>query len=399
MTLVSRLFAFLGALPRPVRVSAYLFFAASLADGVLMPFFAIWAVREAGVPVAAVGLLLGCYAAGELVATPVVGGLSDRLGRRPVLILSTLGVGLGFLILYRSHGTLAAAAALLTIGLFENVLHPTAMAVVADVVPPAELRSHYGLNRMASSVGSVIGPALGSLLVLWSLSAVFLAASMTLLSATIVVALGLRETHVSGAQGEDDDEITALGAVFRDRRLAAILAPLAVIQIATSWIEAVLPLAATQGGALTLSGVGWLFAYAGLVEVIFQMPVLRLCKDTAGSRMVMIAGTILVLAFGALAFVPGLPGFILAATGFAFADILISPMVQAVVMEIASEEARGTYSAALSVVSDLKDAAGPALGTPLFALAAGLPWLVGLGLTIVATSGLAFGLRRHEART
>jgi len=67
-------------------------------------------------------------------------------------------------------------------------------------------------------------------------------------------------------------------------------------------------------------------------------------------------------------------------------------------MEISPSNARATYTAALSVVSDLKDAAGSALGTPLFALAAGLPWIVGLGLTLLAALGVAIGLQRHEAK-
>ena len=295
-------FAYINALPGPVRVSAFLFFAASFADGVLMPFFALWAVHDAGVPVVAVGLLLACYAGGELIATPVVGGLSDRLGRRPVLVLSTSGVGAGFLILYLSHGMVSAAAALLTIRVFESVLHPTAMAIVADVVPAPGLRRQYGFNRMAGGVGDVLGPALGSLLVIWSLSAVFLAASITLFTVAIVVALCLKETRTTPDEKTEDDDLSALGAVFQDRRLASILVPLAIIQIAASWIESVLPLAAIQHGILSPAGTGWLFAFAGLLGVIFQMPVLRLCENLEGSRMVIFAGAMLALAFGVLAF-------------------------------------------------------------------------------------------------
>lgn len=382
-------------MPAPVRVSAFLFFAARLADGVLMPFFALWAVREAGVPVGAVGLLLGLYAGGELIATPLVGGLSDRLGRRPVLIGSTLGVGLGFLTLYFVNGTLGAAAALIAIGAFESVLHPTAAAVIADVVPEAQLRRYYGLTRMASNTGGMLGPALGALLVAWSLGAVFLAAALALLTATAIVVLRLPETRSSIA-AEEDDDFAALGAVFRDRRLAGILLPLAVIEIATSWVEAVLPLAATQDGLMTPAGVGWLFAYAGVLSVVFQMPLLRLCQNMAGSRIVLAAGSALVSAFLVLAILPGVVGFYLAITGMAFAGMLLGPLLQSLVMELAPVHLRATYTAALSAVSDLKDAAGPAIGIASFSVAAKLPWLAGLPLIIAAATGLATRLRRHE---
>ena len=132
---LSSTFALLRGMPRPARIGLFLFFAAGLADGVLVPFFALWAQKDAGIPTEYIGLLFGCYAGGELLATPFVGGIADRVGRRPVLLVSTLGVGLGFLLLYLSHGAFAAAGSLIVIGLFESVLHPTAATVIADTVP------------------------------------------------------------------------------------------------------------------------------------------------------------------------------------------------------------------------------------------------------------------------
>ena len=65
------------------------------------------------------------------------------------------------------------------------------------------------------------------------------------------------------ADDDDDESLTALTAAFRDRRLAGLLLPIAVIEIALSWIEAVTPLYANNAGTLTPSGVGLLFTYAG----------------------------------------------------------------------------------------------------------------------------------------
>ena len=126
-----------GRAPRAAQVGMFLFFAASVSDGILMPFFALWAHKDAGIPIELIGLLLGCYAGGELLATPFFGGIADRVGRRPVLLVSTSGVGLGFLLLFMVRGAFAVAGALIVIGVFESVLHPTASTVIADVVPAA----------------------------------------------------------------------------------------------------------------------------------------------------------------------------------------------------------------------------------------------------------------------
>ena len=144
--------------PGPARVGLFLFFVAGLADGVLMPFFALWAQQDAGIPTEYIGLLLGCYAGGELLATPFVGGIADRVGRRPVLLVSTAGVGLGFLLLYLTRGAFAAAIALIVIGVFESVLHPTAATAITDVVPAETLRKHFSLTRVMSNAGRPSAP-------------------------------------------------------------------------------------------------------------------------------------------------------------------------------------------------------------------------------------------------
>ena len=194
--------------PTPARVGMLLFFVASMADGVLMPFFALWAHRDAGIATQYIGLLLGCYAGGELLATPFVGGIADRLGRRPVLLASTIGIGIGFVLLFFARGGLLIAAALITIGIFESVLHPTAAAVIADTAPREKLREYFAMNRIASNAGSVAGPALGAVLALWSLQLVFLGSAVALLAGAVAVAAFMAETLRRGAprSGEDADE-------------------------------------------------------------------------------------------------------------------------------------------------------------------------------------------------
>jgi MFS transporter, DHA1 family, tetracycline resistance protein len=277
--------------PRPAQVGMVLIFAAAVADGILMPFFALWAHKDAGIPIEYIGLLLGCYAGGELLATPFVGGIADRIGRRPVLLVSTCGVGFGFLLLYLVHGAAAAAAALIIIGVFESVLHPTASTVIADVVPAETRREHFAARRVMSNAGSMAGPALGALLALHSLGLVFLGAGFTILASALVVAVFLTETRPpAAAPGEDDNDdesLLVLTAVFRDSRLAGLIVPVALLEIAASWIAAITPLYADAGGTLTSSGIGLLFTYAGALGVVLQMPITQASERMSGFSIVL----------------------------------------------------------------------------------------------------------------
>jgi MFS transporter, DHA1 family, tetracycline resistance protein len=397
--LTSSIAAF-SAAPRAARVGSFLFFVASVADGTLMPFFPLWARNDAGIPVEYIGLLLGCYAGGELLATPFVGGIADRVGRRPVLLASTTGIGVGFILLFFAPSVIAAALSLLIIGIFESVLHPTAATVITDVVAQDERRGHFAMTRVMSNAGRIIGPALGGVLALWSLHLVFFGAAVTILIGAVAVAALLPETWDGRAQGdgEDDDEgLTALGAAIRDRRLAGLLLSISVLEIAVSWIEAVTPLYATAVGALTPTGIGMLFAYAGVIGVIFQLPVAQASQRMSGFDTVLWSGGIEALAFAFLLPTPALPLLIAAITFASFARMLSGPLVQAIVSELAPPNGQATYQAAFSVVFDLKDAAGPAIGTWLYAISTALPWGTGIVASIGASFALAVAARRHEA--
>jgi DHA1 family tetracycline resistance protein-like MFS transporter len=399
--LTSAITTFLRA-PGAAQVGMFLFFAAAVADGILMPFFALWAYKVAGIPIEFIGLLLGCYAGGELLATPFVGGIADRVGRRPVLLVSTCGVGCGFILLYLVHGAFAVAAALIVIGVFESVLHPTASTVIADVVPPETRREHFAARRVMSNAGSMAGPALGAVLALHSISLVFLGAGITILVGALVVAVFLVETRPQGAGGgeDDDDEesLLALTAVFRDSHLAGLIAPIALLEIVASWIASITPLYADAGGTLTASGIGLLFTYAGALGVVLQMPITQATERMSGFSIVLWSGAVQALAFGCLFISPALPLLVAAVTLLALAQMLSGPLVQTIITELAPRTGQATYQAAFGVVNDLKDAAGPAVGTWLFALAAGLPWGSGIVVTIAASLGLAAAARRHETR-
>ena len=386
--------------PPAARLGSFLFFVASVADGTLMPFFPLWARNDAGIPVQYIGLLLGCYAGGELLATPFVGGIADRIGRRPVLLASTTGMGVGFLLLFFAPGIIATAFSLLVIGLFESVLHPTAATVITDVVAPDERRGHFAMTRLMSNAGRILGPALGGVLALWSLHLVFFGAAITILTGAAAVTLLLPETW-QGARGDSDDDdesLTALGAAIRDRRLGALLLSISVLEIAVSWIEAVTPLYATAAGTVTPTGVGMLFAYAGVIGVIFQLPVTQASERISGFATVLWSGAIEALAFVFLLPAPALPLLIAAITFASFARMLSGPLVQAIVSELAPRNAQATYQAAFSIVFDMKDAVGPAVGTWLYALSSALPWGTGIVASAAAGLALAAATRSHERR-
>jgi MFS family permease len=381
-----------------------LFFCAGFADGALVPFFPLWAHGEAGIPIAAIGLLFGCYAGGELLATPLMGGIADRVGRRPVLICSSLGVGLGFVGLYFTHGVVAAAIVLVLTGMCESVLHPTIATVIAETTPQADHRRWFSMVRVASSVGRVLGPAVGAGLALISLRTVFLASGGMLILGGVVTLAFLAETLRSGRTNDDDDddEEESLGALLpalRDGRLAMLLLWLLMFDVAGNWIESVMPLYAHDAGLLTPSGVGALFSYAAALTVGLQMLVSRLVDARPALVLTVAGGGLSIVGFAVLIAWPSTLALLVAVSLCACAQMLIGPLVPTAVNALAPPARRATYMAATSVVADLQDSLGPSLGTALYALGSRLPWIVGIPLVAVAALGLGASLSRAQGRS
>jgi len=385
---------------RPALIGLFLFFCAGFADGAMIPFFPLWAKGEAGITTGYIGLLFGCYAGGELLATPLLGGIADRVGRRPVLILSACGVGSGFLALYFAHGVIAAAVILVATGVFESVLHPTVWTVIADTTPPENQRRNFSLAKVSSNAGRVLGPAAGALLAFISLKWVFVASGAILLAGGAITLLCLPETMGLGAaeEGEEEEEegLASLLPAFRDRRLAILLLWFLLLEVSGSWVEAVLPLYAHDTGMLTPSGVGLLFTYAAALIVIAQMLVSRIAAGRSALSLTLGAGTSFVIAFGILCTTPSLLGVIIAVSLFSVAEMLIGPLVPTAVNQLAPPGRRATYMAATSVANDLKDSLGPAIGTALYALSARLPWIAAIPLAAIAAVGLGGSLLQRS---
>jgi DHA1 family tetracycline resistance protein-like MFS transporter len=143
--------------------------------GIVIPVLPLYAERYHASETV-IGLMLASYSMMQFVFAPILGRLSDRVGRRPVLLLSLIGTSLGFLLMGFAHlipfGLSLFGLAPVVIWLFlarivdgisgGNI--STAQAYIADVTPPDDRARGMGLIGAAFGLGFIFGPALGGLL-------------------------------------------------------------------------------------------------------------------------------------------------------------------------------------------------------------------------------------------
>src|SRR5215213_5342467 len=177
---------------RPLLVIFLTIFVNLIGFGIIIPLLPFYAETFGASPLV-IGLLFAVFSACQLVAAPALGDLSDRYGRRPVLIFSLAGTVVSFVMMAMAHSIAMLFAARIIDGLSGGNIS-TARAYVADVTEPSDRARAYGLIGMAFGLGFIFGPALSGVLVKVSYTAPIWAAAVLTLVATAMAWFWLPET-------------------------------------------------------------------------------------------------------------------------------------------------------------------------------------------------------------
>src|SRR6266850_4259334 len=177
---------------RPLLVIFLTIFVNLVGFGIIIPLLPFYAEKFGASPVV-IGLLFGIYSLCQLAAAPALGDLSDRYGRRPVLVFSLAGTVVSFVMLALAHSVAMLFAARIVDGLSGGNIS-TARAYVADVTEPKDRARAYGLIGAAFGLGFILGPALSGILSGISYTAPIWAAAGITMVATVMAWLWLPET-------------------------------------------------------------------------------------------------------------------------------------------------------------------------------------------------------------
>ena len=350
-----------------------------LGFGIIIPLLPLYA-ESFGASATTIGLLFASYSLAQFVASPIWGRVSDRIGRKPVLLTTIVGSAIGSLIL-----ALSGSIAVLFIGRIVDGASGASVAVakatVADVATPEQRPRLMGLLGAAFGFGFVIGPVIGSLASLWGPSAPFL------LAAGVSVANGittwLRVTETRRTSPRDSASSRSLRSLPVDVRRLVALTFVGVTAFAA--FEATFSLLASDRLGLDEGQIGFVFAGLGIVLVATQAgligPASRMFADTQLIRfglVLNVAGFLLLAeASGWAALIPGL-------ALLAIGQGLITPMLSS---SISGRSNDGDVGAALGVqqsVGGLARVIGPALGGVLYSQGISIPYLVAATLTLAA---------------
>ena len=252
---------------RPLLIIFLTIFVNLIGFGIIVPLLPFYAETFDASPFA-IGLLFAVYSLCQLFAAPVLGGWSDRYGRRPILILSLAGTVVSFVMMALANSFAMLFIARAVDGLSGGNIS-TARAYVADVTPPKDRARAYGLIGVAFGLGFILGPALSGLLASVSITAPIWAAAAITLVAMVMAWLWLPET-VHRTHAGTGLPFHHLAAMMKRPNLRRILAIDFVYWFAFAVFQTTFALFASRRFNFDVPQTGYYFAAFGLLGAIVQ---------------------------------------------------------------------------------------------------------------------------------
>ncbi len=360
----------------------------------MLPYLA----KSLGASDITIGFLFSTFAGCQIVAGPFWGRLSDRTGRKGVLIISQVGSTIGWTLLAFAHTIGGVFFARIVEGLSGGNISVT-HAYVADLVEPAQRSKAFAYVGAAFSSGIVFGPLIGGALLRFGFSAPFLAAAALQVITLIITIVMLPESR-SRVSDAEATSLREIGRSLRNERVAPILWQQWMYSLALYAWFGVFALLLKVALHLSASQALYFFAAFGMLSAILQIGIVGRVATALGDRGCSNVGIACsVLGFACVPFghdvLTIIPAFFLFATGMALAR----PSITSLLTGASPENQRG---AILGVGSSLDNVSGvlmPPLSTGVLGRY-GSAWSSAPSL-IFATIALVMGMgaqRREAAR-
>ena len=336
-----------------------------LGFGIIIPLLPFYA-ESYGANALTVGLLSTSYSLMQFIFAPVWGRWSDRIGRRPIILIGLLGSCLSYL-------TLAVAASLALIfaarilGGIAGANIPTAQAYIADVTTPENRARGMGLIGAAFGLGFIFGPALGGVLTHLGASAPMWTASALCFANFLAAWFFLPESRSPSAIRATAGRLEMFRRAFTRPKLLLLLSLYFIINAAFSSFESTFALFSERRFAFTAANIGYVFALVGVVLALVQgVLVGRVVRAVGEHRLIPAAIAVVAIALAVLPFSHSVPMLLVACALLALGMGFNNPSLSSMVSRLTDPNDQGGVLGLAQSLGSLGRIVGPAWGGFLF---------------------------------
>jgi MFS family permease len=307
----------------------------------VLPFLAFYLTDELDLTPAFVGLVLATFGFGSIVATLLGGSLSDRLGRRPVLLFSQVSTAATLVVLGLTTTPVAVLVLCGVLGLTSNTARPAFSAMMTDIVPADDRVRAFSLNYWAINLGFAIAPVLGGLLAKSGYLSLFLVDAATTLVFAVLVFLRVPESHPT-LGGPRSTTAGSLVDVLRDRVFLSFV--LLTFGFAVVFMQHLSSLPVQMGDdGLTPAQYGTIIALNGALIVIVTVPLTRWLQRYPRSRVLATSSAFLGLGFGATMWASTPPEYAATVVVWTVGEVIGAAVGPAIVADLSPPALRGRY--------------------------------------------------------
>jgi MFS family permease len=354
-----------------------------LGFGIILPLLPFYAERF-GATGLWVGAIFTAYSAAQLVGASFLGRLSDRIGRRPVLLMSLGGSAVSLFLSGLAHSLWPLLLARALAGLFGGSI-AAAQAYVADVTLPEERAKYMGLLGASIGLGFVFGPALGGGLARFGFgAAAFVAAGIAALNLALAF-FRLKETRTPARRRDTHSRVdwSHLADGLHQASLRRFLGATFLVTLAFVAMEATFALLGEARFGLNASRLGIVFAYVGVVMVIVQGGLVGRLAPRFGERALAVTGALLLAAsLGALPFAPSLIGALAVLGVLAAGQGLTNPMLATLISRASGKDEQGGLLGLGQSLTAAARAVGPIAAGWLYDRGEAVPYMAAAALMV-----------------
>jgi len=330
--------------------------------GFVIPFLSLYLTVQRLIPVSRAALIVSLFGAGSFIAQLMGGELTDRLGRRPVMLMSFFITPVFMITLGLAQNILLISLATFAVGFFTDLYRPAVGAAIADLVPSESRTRAYGYNYWAINLGAAVAPLLAGLIAQHNYLILFIGDALTTALCGLIVYLGIRETrpvevhHVAHA---------SLNERILQLRRAPILLIFSSITFFFGMIytqgNVTLPLD-MQSHGLGPQLYGTAIAVNGFLIILFTIPVSNMAMKWRRFETMAVSAILMGLGFGFTALASNLFLFAVSVAIWTFGEIAATSIAPTIIADLAPVELRGLYQGIFGSAWGLAYFMGPLAG-------------------------------------
>lgn len=331
------------------------------------------------------GLLFSVFSICQFISTPVIGRLSDKYGRRPLLIISLLGTALSFFIMAFAPSALFLFLARALDGITAGNI-PVASAVISDTTTLEERAKGFGILGASFGFGFVFGPAISAITVGLNDALPFIVAGVVSLVAVIATTIFLPETnkHIGEVKESKFFNFKKLFHALSDENVGTTLLITLFYSFALSLLIFAFQPFSVKILKLSANQISILFTLFGLVGLITQIFLLHRLTKRLGLKNTFIASFFVIsIVFFAFYFIGNPLIFATASIIWGFANSLINPLIQTILSKETDDKSQGTILGLNASYLSIGMILGPIIGGTLASFSIPSPFLAGSGFSLI----------------